>query len=193
MIIDIRRELVGDAYTKYATLMDLYFAHHKTFHHLRELVHDDDLFDNVTYGFEYEGFDFLEELSQRTELCIRKLISEDWKRIDSNINSKECILWAERQNIRYVAVYNPLEYNHYHLFLRNDDEYNYNMYKAKFLGDFSGGLFLLRNGWIQQEARTVGHTEWAKKELGDDFLHNSWNHIYYFRPEAAMAFKLRWT
>ncbi len=196
MIIDIRREMSDAEHEKYLSVLVLRDNETALLNQLEAHLHDDDdkYFLDLTYDeLDHTETEHLEELQHRVDECIHKLVNEGWIITNNHIQSTGCIFWAERQNIPYTVVYDIRYYNDFSFLLKQDDEYHDRLYQAKFRKNFYGGITLLQHGWIKERSGSEKETKWAIDELGDDFLYDYRLNVYYFRPEAAMAFKLRWT
>ena len=192
MIIDIRREMNDIEHEKYLSSLIMRQNESKLLSRLEDHV-DDEYFLDLTCDLENTEYEYLEEFQHRVDECIHRLVGEDWQIVDSHCLNSSRIIWAEQQNIPYTIVYSVRYYDYFHLLFKKNNEYHSKLYEAKFHNEFNGGIFLLQNGWIKEAAHNEKKIKWALDELGDDFLYDRYVRVCYFRPEAAMAFKLRWT
>lgn len=188
MIIDFRREMDDNEYEKYTGILNRRIDRKWLNNEFEEL---NCYWNNVVINklVCMEEDDYLQGLEANVEKCVKNFIDRGWT---GNIAAQynDAVLWVYRKNISCVIIYYVSNNNNYHILFKNSCDYN--EYKAKYYNIFNGGISLLANGWVKQKALSKEKTKWAIEELKDDFLHDRTECVYYFKSEAAMAFKLRW-
>ena len=191
MIIDFQREMSDIEYDRYTNMLgrhtdkkwlnDEFREEMSVYFNLAVTV------DQMVYSDEE---DYLEELQRKVSQCVASFSKKGYVGHGSML-SPDPIFWAERQNMQYVVIYDVIQYDNYWMMFKDTGDYK--EYQARFHGEFGGGISLLKRGWIKERFMSTEATIWARTELGDDFLYDHKVQVYYFKPEAAMAFKLVWT
>lgn len=190
MIIDFRREMNDKEYEKYINILGRRID--KKW--LTDEFGDVNCFWNevvIDRLICVQEDEYLQGLEAKVEACIKQFTNRGWVgHRTSQHNDNDAILWSHRKDIHCVIIYDVTNRDNSWILFKNSRDYD--EYNAKYYGVFNGGISLLSNGWVKQKSSSEEKTKWAFEELKDDFLHDSKIGVYYFRPEAAMAFKLRW-